>query len=335
MAIPEGALWVRMPRFIGDAMMITQAVAPLRAAGHSLVAWGPPPIMDLFEGSAPYAATVPDVGKPGALPMARLLRAHRAAGVINLPRSTRGLLAGALACTPIRVGWSESGGRFLASRAIPFKGREDHQLDRYREVLRRAFPAVTAWDSEPFRPRAAAMDQADRLLGGLGVEGRFVGIGLSAAAAVKRLGTGIWIEVIARLRARGIPHVLLGGNHHEDLEQAEALRAVFPGISDLCGKTSLAVSAALAARAAAVVGNDSGLSHIVAASQVPLVAVFGPTRPTLTAPQGPQVVVLRNEAVPCLGCLRLGCPVAGHPCMEAVDAAALSEALEKLLGETA
>ncbi|MBI1753335.1 MAG: glycosyltransferase family 9 protein [Acidobacteria bacterium] len=334
MSIPEGALWVRMPRFIGDAMMITQAVSPLRALGHSLVAWGPPPIMDLFEGSATFAAAVPDAGKPGALPMARLLRTHRAGGVINLPRSTRGLLAGALARTPIRAGWSESGGRFLASHSIPFKGREDHQLDRYRDVLRRAFPAVSASDPEPFRPRAAAMDQADLLLRGLGVEGPFVGLGLSAAAAVKRLGTGIWVEVIGRLRAQGVPHVMLGGNHHEDLEQAEALRGVFPGIPDLCGKTSLAVSAALVARAAAVAGNDSGLSHIVAASHVPLVAVFGPTRPTLTAPQGPRVVILRNDPVPCLGCLRLGCPVPGHPCMDAMDAGAVSQALEGLLEGT-
>jgi ADP-heptose:LPS heptosyltransferase len=127
--------------------------------------------------------------------------------------------------------------------------------------------------------------------------------------------------------------VLLGGNHHEDLEQADALRAAFPGIPDLCGKTSLAVSAALVARAAAVVGNDSGLSHIAAASHVPLVAVFGPTRPTLTAPQGPRVVILRNESVPCLGCLRLGCPVPGHPCMEAVDPVAVSLALEGLLAD--
>ena len=28
MSVPEGALWVRLPRFIGDAVMITQAVAP-------------------------------------------------------------------------------------------------------------------------------------------------------------------------------------------------------------------------------------------------------------------------------------------------------------------
>ncbi|WP_285571224.1 glycosyltransferase family 9 protein [Geothrix limicola] len=315
--------------------MIHQAVAPLLEKGKPLVAWGPPQLMDLFEGSNAVTATVPDGAKPGAFEMAGLLRRHRAGGLINLPRSTRGLLAGALARTPIRVGWSESGGRFLATHSVPFKGREDHQIERYKDAVGLAFPNLDYGNARPFVPREEAMAEAFRLRQGLGLEGAYVGIGLSSAAAVKRLGTHIWLEVMAWLRAEGIPHVLLGGNAAEDMAQAEAIRAVFPDTPDLCGKTSLAVSSALVSQAAVLVGNDSGLSHLAAASHTSLIVVFGPTRPSLTAPRGPRVQILQHEPLDCLGCLRLGCPVPGHPCMESIDPALLIKALEAFLPKAA
>ena len=329
--IPKGALWVRMPRFIGDALMIHEAVAPLRAAGRPLVAWGPVSVVDLFEGSGTYVATVADAGKPGTWAMAGTLRRYRAGGVINLPRSTRGLLAGFLARTPLRVGWSEAGGRLLATRAMPFKGREDHQADRYREVLASAFPDLPAAEPAPFRPREEALAQASALRRELGLEGPFVVLGLGSAAGVKRLGTGVWVSLIAWLKARGTAHVMLGGTFFEDLAQAESLRTAFPGIPDLCGKVPLPVTAALVAQAALTVGNDSALSHLSAACHTPLVAVFGPTRPSLTAPRGPRVRILRNESLDCLGCLRLQCPVPGHPCMEGLDPALLTQAVDAFL----
>ncbi|HEX9008982.1 MAG TPA: glycosyltransferase family 9 protein [Holophagaceae bacterium] len=333
--IPEGATWVRMPRFIGDALMIHQSLAPLRAAGRPLVAWGPAPVMDLFEGSGTYAATVADVGKPGTWALAGLLRRHRAAGVVNLPRSTRGLLAGFLARTPLRAGWSESGGRLLATCSQPFKGRNDHQADRYRDLLARAFPGLPPAEPPAFRPRAEAWAEAEALRVELGLEGPFVVLGLGAAAWVKRLGTPLWIDLIGWLRDQGLAHVLLGGTFFEDLAQADALRQAFPGIPDLCGKVPLPVSAALVAQAAAVVGNDSALAHLAAACHTPLVAAFGPTRPELTAPRGPRVTILRKEDLSCLGCLLLQCPVPGHPCMEALEPARLRAAVASALAPVA
>lgn len=330
-AIPAEALWVRMPRFIGDGVMISQALAPLRAAGKPLVAWGPAPLMDLFEGSGAFAACVPDEGKPRARDMARLLREHRAAGVLVLPRSTRALMGGLLARTPMRVGWSEGGGRFLATASLPFKARTDHQLDRYQALLAKAFPGLPPAPPAPFRARGEAQVEAARLRRELGLEGPYVVLGMGSAAWVKRMGTEVWAGLIERLKAAGIPGLLLGGTFREDLGQAEVLKARFPDLADLCGKTSLPVSAALLEQAAGAVSNDSALGHIGAACGTPLVAAFGPTRPEFTAPRGPKVKVVRKEGLACLGCLVLECPVPGHPCMEALDPARVFEALREVM----
>lgn len=50
--------------------------------------------------------------------------------------------------------------------------------------------------------------------------------------------------------------------------------------------------AALLSRAAAYVGNDSGVTHLAAAMGVPTVALFGPTPPEVWAPAGEHVRVL-------------------------------------------
>ena len=58
--IPKEAVWIRLPRFIGDSMMIHQALEPLRATGVPLVAWGSAHLMELFEGSTGFNAVYPD-----------------------------------------------------------------------------------------------------------------------------------------------------------------------------------------------------------------------------------------------------------------------------------
>lgn len=323
---PFGAVWVRMPRFIGDSIMIHQALEPLRAAGLPLVAWGPEPVTELFRGSGAFAGVWPD-GPERRKPLAlrALLAAHKAAAVVNLPRSSRALLAAWLARVPIRAGWREGGGALLATASVPFRS-QGHQLDRYRQLLAKAFPGLPEAAPAPFRPRPEALAEAGDLLAGLGLAEPFVVFALGAMTGNKRLGTGVWVDLAARLRARGVAHLLLGGKG-EDENQAAELTAALPGLPDLAGKVPLSVSAALIARAGGVVGNDSAMSHLAAACGTPVVAVFGPTRPGATAPVGAQVTVLRREDLDCLECGGFFCKVPGHPCMEALPAAWIEAAL--------
>ena len=60
------------------------------------------------------------------------------------------------------------------------------------------------------------------------------------------------------------------------------------------------------AHAQAVVGVDTGLSHVVAALEVPSVAIYGATDASLTGVLGPQVEVMKSE-LPCAPCLSKKC----------------------------
>lgn len=75
----------------------------------------------------------------------------------------------------------------------------------------------------------------------------------------------------------------------EKKEKAHVSRIVsgFPHVLDICGYTSVPELMELIAKAKFVVSTDTGPSHLSAALQTPLVAIFGPTDPQRTGPWDP------------------------------------------------
>ncbi|VEI58928.1 ADP-heptose--LPS heptosyltransferase [Pasteurella multocida] len=84
----------------------------------------------------------------------------------------------------------------------------------------------------------------------------------------------------------------------KDNEVGEDIRQALPQnlrhyCINLAGQTSLNEAVDLIADCVAVVSNDSGLMHIAAAVQRPLVALYGPTSPTYTPPLSDKAIIIR------------------------------------------
>jgi len=84
--------------------------------------------------------------------------------------------------------------------------------------------------------------------------------------------------------------VLLGGPG----EEAIATKVAAEGAIDLVGQLEILTAAAVIARCDLYVGNDSGLMHIAAATGVPTLGLFGPSRDEHYAPWGPRSAVIRT-----------------------------------------
>jgi heptosyltransferase-1 len=107
-----------------------------------------------------------------------------------------------------------------------------------------------------------------------------------------------WIALGTALAGRGLEVVLPWGSEAER-ERSVRLAAQIPG-ARVPALQPLDTVARLIAGASLVVGVDTGLMHLAAALQVPLVAVFVGTAPALYGPQGrgPIEVVGRAGTVP-------------------------------------
>jgi ADP-heptose:LPS heptosyltransferase len=309
---------VRFPRFFGDALMIHAAIAPLRAAGLPLVAWGPGWVLDLFKGSEDYAAVVAEPGrKYSPLEAAAMLRAHRPASLINFPKSHRPMLAGFLARVPLRLGCGDGGAWLFYTHSIAFYKQDTAFVQRYASVVAKAFPGLAAPASfRPFRPRPEALEEAASRRAALGI-GDYVVLAPGANSSSKRLSVASFSALARHLVRSGLTPLILGSGG-EDETLARAIRAEVPETLDFTGQGGLALSAAWISGARALVGMDSGLAHLSAACGVPTLAIFGPTRPRHSGPWGPRVRVVRREDLPCLECMAGACPLPAHPCMNAL-----------------
>jgi heptosyltransferase-1 len=138
-------------------------------------------------------------------------------------------------------------------------------------------------------------------------------------------------EVARHFLQKGFAVALIGSDRERSLCAGVANLA--PGAINFAGETSLSELAALIARAAICVTNDSGPMHLAVALGRPVVSVFGPTDPVWAGPYRHTDSVVR-AGVPCSPCYlrRLSqCPN-NHVCMEKVSAGSVVEKIDAAPG---
>jgi heptosyltransferase-2 len=162
-------------------------------------------------------------------------------------------------------------------------------------------------------------------LGAARVTGSFVALAPGSARPTKRWP---FYRELATMLAAEVPVVVIGASG-DGWGPAAAGR----GLADLSG-LPLRASAAVLARAAAAVVNDSAPLHLAQAVGTPAVALFGPTHPRLGfGPRGPRDVVLGLD-LDCRPCSTHGgtrCPLRHHRCLRALSATTVLDTVRQVL----
>ena len=129
----------------------------------------------------------------------------------------------------------------------------------------------------------------------------------------KRWPARYFAELARKLAGAGYA-VWIAGSAKDAAIGHEIAQACAPDCMNLCGKTTLAEAIDVLSCAALVVSNDSGLMHIAAALDRPLIALFGSSSPDFTPPASPHATVIRLD-LPCSPCFQRVCPLGHFNCM--------------------
>jgi ADP-heptose:LPS heptosyltransferase len=175
--------------------------------------------------------------------------------------------------------------------------RERHTVDHYLDLARGLIEDQGKPETESIVPASpgmalpAAIREAARNLAG---ESEFVAIHPGTARPEKYWLPERWAAVIAHLQERhGLRCVITGGAGAFEREHIAKIQKALPQpVREEAGKLDLLMTAALIARARAVVSCDTGAVHLAAAFGRPQIALYGPTNPFHWRPRHPRALVL-------------------------------------------
>jgi len=144
----------------------------------------------------------------------------------------------------------------------------------------------------------------------------------------KRWPATYFAEIAQRLQHRGYAVWLIGSA--KDKEASDRIVAL--GNSEclnLCGITDLTDAIALLSCAQLVISNDSGLMHLAAALDRPMLALFGSSSPQFTPPLSPRAEVIKLD-LKCSPCFKRECPLGHFNCMKQLTPDLVWEKLQQI-----
>ena len=311
------------PSWVGDCMLMQPMLMRLqqRHPGCLIDVLAPPWTVVLLDAMPEVHQVIVNPFPHGALHLkaryrlGKQLRAAHYDQAIVLPNSLKSALVPFFARIPLRTGFVGemrygllNDARRLDKTVLPFMVERFAQLAETPDgVIPRplADPKLTIADAQ----RNATLDK--------------LGLTLDKPVAVfcpgaeygpaKRWPVAYFAETAQRLQAEGYAVWLIGSA--KDKEVAESIVALGnKRARNLCGSTDLKDAIALLSCAQLVISNDSGLMHLAAALDRPMLALFGSSSPQFTPPLSAQAQVVKLD-IACSPCFKRVCPLGHFNCM--------------------
>jgi ADP-heptose:LPS heptosyltransferase len=295
---------------LGDFVQALRAMAEIRRAHPKarITLLTTPPYAELAQASG-YFDAIDTGGRPkglgGLLALFLRLRRGRFQRVYDLQTSSRSATY-IWAFAPALPEWSG------ISPGASHRHRNPHRdlmqnLDRLWDQLAEAGvvePLPEGQAPGPDLAFAIAASQQERppLEQRLGIGGPYALLapGASPGRPRKRWPLRGFIDLATALERMNVTPVVIGGPQEAELGRAIAEAA--PGAVVAAGRTRLVDLAALGARAALVVGNDTGPVYMAALAGAPTLILFSAdSDPALCAPRGDRITVMQSEDLADLG----------------------------------
>ncbi len=193
---------------------------------------------------------------------------------------------------------------------------DQHEVQRYLSLL--TWLGLQASDSAmefPLEP--ADHEAADRIATDCGVDPDMtIFVHPGARLPSRRWPVERFAAVANALGSEGWRIAITGSPDESGLVRS-LLSALTVPATNLCAATTLGALASLLSRGRLLICNDTGISHIAAAVQLPSVVIASGSDVARWAPQDTQRHVVLHHPVACRPCGYWECPV-GHVCARAI-----------------
>lgn len=281
--------------------------------------------------SRPIIEAMPEVNKTISMPvghgalqlsvrreLARALQTRAYDWSIVLPNSLKSALVPWFAKIPRRTGWKGEMRYGLLNDLRPLdKSIYSLMVHKYVGLAydKGTTPAHYECPPPKLRPKAENIESA---LASFNLDKSRPVLALCPGAEfgrAKKWPERHYAEIAKRHIAEGGQVWLFGSAN--DVPACEVIASGLPSdaLKMLAGSTTLEQAVALMSQADLAVANDSGLMHVAAALDVPLVALFGSTSPDYTPPLSKHCEIVK-ATIDCSPCFKRDCPYGHYKCLE-------------------
>jgi len=311
------------PSWVGDAVMAQPLFRRLRERNPEIVldAFAPPWVAPVLERMAEINRVVINPFTHGELrlkarrEMGHSLRREDYRHAVVLPNSFKSALLPFFAGIPLRTGYVGemrllllNDARRLDKLALPL------MVERFAALSERPGAPLQRPVSQPKLTVDKARLQATLEKLGLTTDKPIATFCIGAEYGAAKRWPVHHFARLAQLLAADYEIWLLGSQ--KDAATGAEIVALSQGAArNLCGKTDLGEAVDLIEAGTLAVSNDSGLMHVAAALDKPMVALYGSSSPGFTPPLSDNARVLTLN-LPCSPCFKRVCPLGHLDCLE-------------------
>lgn len=330
------------PSWVGDAVMAQSLYKIIKSRNdHQIDVLSPEWSVGILQRMEEVSEVIISPFKHGELnlqerrSLGKRLRERDYGKSIILTNSFKSSLVPYFANIPTRVGWL---GEFRYGFINDIRKFNKHEsmlmIERFALLESNSFEA----EKIPRPSLSVDGDNVEALLFAHGIDEERPTIALCPGAEfgpAKRWPSYYYSEITDDYLSKGWNVIILGSS--KDTKVALDIKnhlsiASHKNLFDLTGKTTLPDAVDILSMTDIVLTNDSGLMHIAAAVEAPLVALYGPSSPEFTPPLGKKFKVIRKESG--YEKVRIGNVKEGyHPSLISIKPKEVLEELSSLIGE--